>query len=64
MIFDSIDLESQREQPNTCSGSGLAHRISFTTTQYNVPDITGKLEMHHKTVTLWKHFLPHKKPKQ
>ncbi len=28
------------------------------------PHIIAKLEMHHKTVTLWRHFLPHKKGKQ
>ncbi len=54
----------QREQPNISSGSSLAWHIDFTSTQYNVPHIIAKLEMHHKTATWWRHFLPHKKAKQ
>lgn len=56
--------EGRGEQPNISFGSSLAWHIDFTSTQYNVPHIIAKLEMHHKTVTLWRLFLPHKKAKQ
>lgn len=53
--------EGQGEQPNISSGSGLAWHINLTSTQYSAPLALPSLEMHHKTVTWWRHFLPHKK---